>query len=78
MLECHCEIECSDFECGEKMIDIYCTTVQLYGIQIRYDVMEKIMDDDFISENDFIKLTFKDGVKCAVRKKGYYQFYRVR
>ncbi len=51
------------------MIDIYCTTVQLYGIQIRYDVMEKIMDDDFISENDFIKLTFKDGVKCAVRKK---------
>ena len=51
------------------MIDIYCTAVQLYGIQIRYDVMEKIMDDDFISENDFIKLTFKDGVKCAVRKK---------
>lgn len=23
------------------MIDIYCTAVQLYGIQIRYDVMEK-------------------------------------
>ena len=56
------------------MIDIYCTTVQLYGIQIRYDVMEKIMDDDFISENDFIKLTFKDGVKCAVRKKDIISF----
>ena len=60
------------------MIDIYCTAVQLYGIQIRYDVMEKIMDDDFISENDFIKLTFKDGVKCAVRKKDIISFYRVR
>ena len=56
------------------MIDIYCTTGQLYGIQIRYDVMEKIMDDDFISENDFIKLTFKDGVKCAVRKKDIISF----
>ena len=32
------------------------------------------MDDDFISENDFIKLTFKDGVKCAVRKKDIISF----
>lgn len=49
---------------------------QFNYMEFRSDMMlwKKIMDDDFISENDFIKLTFKDGVKCAVRKKDIISF----
>ena len=51
------------------MIDIYCAGGTYYGIMISYDVMLRIMRDDFIKPDDFIEVRFEDGVKGAIQKK---------
>lgn len=52
------------------MIDISCAGNVLCGVvNITYDVMAKIMRDNFIKDDDFIELIFDDGLKGAVRKR---------
>lgn len=51
------------------MVDIYCTGGALLGVMIRYDVLLKIMKDDFYKQNDFIEFEFEDGTKGAIKKR---------
>lgn len=51
------------------MIDIFCTGGAMYSVKMSFDTMERIMKDNFISEEEFIPVTFEDGSRGAVRKR---------
>lgn len=56
------------------MIDIFCSGGAMCSIQMSFDTMERIMRDDFIKDDDFVPITFYDGVRGAVRKR-YINFF---
>lgn len=51
------------------MINIYCSGGCYNDVDMSYDTMMRILQDDIIDENFFIEFNFNDGSKGAVRKK---------
>ncbi|WP_312448451.1 hypothetical protein [Lacrimispora sp.] len=51
------------------MINIYCSGGCYLDVDMSYDAMLHILQDDIINENYFIEFNFADGTKGAVRKK---------
>jgi hypothetical protein len=51
------------------VINIYCSGDCYLNVNMKYDTMLRILQDDLIKEDFFIEFHFDDGTKGAVRKK---------
>lgn len=51
------------------MVDIYCDGIAFLGVDMEYDILAEVMQDNIIKPNDFIPIRFSDGSRLAIRKK---------
>ena len=50
------------------MIEVYVKSGVCYDIDMKYDKMLAILQDEFIHQNTYITAKLPDGLRCAIRK----------
>ena len=50
------------------MIEVYVKSGVCYEIEMEYDKMLAILQDEFIHQDTYITTKLPDGLKCAIRK----------